>query len=138
MQVIFLDIDGVLNSSLTLKTLRNNKTGMDKGLVAIFNDIVERTGAKVVLSSTWRIFPYWRSAMKIGGVRAQFLDKTAYIPGQTRGYEVKRWLKKHPEVEKYAILDDDDDFYPYQPLFRVKDGLDVKTAEEVIKYLHDN
>lgn len=31
-----------------------------------------------------------------------------------RGYEIEEWLNKHPEVENYVILDDDDDMLDSQ------------------------
>jgi hypothetical protein len=31
-----------------------------------------------------------------------------------RGHEVEYWLDEHPEVEKYVIFDDDNDFLPHQ------------------------
>ena len=62
MKVIFLDIDGVLNcigSFNRTKTRFNGFVGMDPTLVARFNSLVEKTGARVVLSSTWRLDPKW-------------------------------------------------------------------------------
>lgn len=35
-----------------------------------------------------------------------------------RGNEIAAWMKNHPEVSSYVILDDCDDFYEYQPLVR--------------------
>lgn len=54
-----------------------------------------------------------------------------------RGDEINAWLKDHPEVTKYAILDDDCDFYDDQPLFQTtfQYGLTDEIAEAVIKHL---
>lgn len=64
------------------------------------------------------------------------IDVTPTLSG-IRGDEVNAWLAKHPEVEKYAILDDDSDFYPDQPLFKTSftGGLTDDIAEKVIEYL---
>ena len=58
MKVIFLDIDGVLNSEQTIVQEMKN-TGkfsrFSKSLVDEFNRIIFETDAKIVLSSSWRI-----------------------------------------------------------------------------------
>ena len=56
MKVIFLDIDGVLNCSKTHNP-RNLPYVIDPKLLKRFERLLERTGAKVVLSSTWRYDP---------------------------------------------------------------------------------
>jgi histidinol phosphatase-like enzyme len=53
MKVIFLDIDGVLNCHKTPNP-RKFPYVIDDGLLARFRQLIERTGASVVLSSTWR------------------------------------------------------------------------------------
>ena len=35
-----------------------------------------------------------------------------------RGDETKEWLANHPQVERYAILDDGSDFHEDQPHFK--------------------
>jgi hypothetical protein len=42
-----------------------------------------------------------------------------------RGHEVEYWLDEHPEVEKYVIFDDDNDFLPHQR------GNFVRTANNI-------
>jgi HAD domain in Swiss Army Knife RNA repair proteins len=56
MKVIFLDIDGVLNCHKTPNP-RKFPYVIDDGLLARFRQLIERTGASVVLSSTWRYDP---------------------------------------------------------------------------------
>jgi hypothetical protein len=53
MNAIFLDIDGVLNCNSTPNP-RNFPYIVEGRLVAIFQDLVRRTSATVVLSSTYR------------------------------------------------------------------------------------
>ena len=64
MKVIFLDIDGVLNSSIDFFELRkfghpvNEIKGskvINRGHLALLQQIIEDTDAKIVLSSTWRM-----------------------------------------------------------------------------------
>lgn len=61
MKLIFLDIDGVLNTSQTFKRryYEYKKTGkynleIDEFRLNYLRQIVEATNAKIVLSSTWR------------------------------------------------------------------------------------
>jgi len=55
MQVLFLDIDGVLNTAKYIQ--EHGAKDVDPHKAVILNDIVKRTGVKVVLSSTWREDP---------------------------------------------------------------------------------
>lgn len=58
MKVIFLDIDGVLNSDAMLKRKPypncHGLTGIDKYAVKKLKAIVEATDAKIVLTSSWK------------------------------------------------------------------------------------
>lgn len=58
MKLIFLDIDGVLLSGNYMDKLdqegQSNWKVFDPECVKAFNDLVQLTGAKVVVSSTWR------------------------------------------------------------------------------------
>ena len=57
MKVIFLDIDGVLNCKKTRPTHANSHTWSISVCLVRFKRLLEKTGAKVVLSSTWRYDP---------------------------------------------------------------------------------
>jgi histidinol phosphatase-like enzyme len=63
MKVIFLDIDGVLNCDHTANP-RKFPYVVDKKLLARFKKLLSRTGAKVVLSSSWRLDPVGLLAAK--------------------------------------------------------------------------
>jgi hypothetical protein len=143
MKVLFLDIDGVLNRVGT----RNRTTtrwksyiGMEPELVARCNNLVEETDAQVVLSSVWRLDDDWRETMKANGLTFEFLDRTPKLSTGIRGDEVAIWLANHPEVEQYAIVDDDGDFYLSQPLVQTSyhDGLTEEMARRIAALLHDN
>ena len=56
MKIIFLDIDGVLNCTRTPNP-RKFPYIVDQGLLKRFLTLRERTGAEVVLASTWRYEP---------------------------------------------------------------------------------
>lgn len=117
MRVIFLDIDGVLNSEKTF--LSKNKQNPDilpleKEKIELLKYLIDATGAKVVISSSWRI----------GGIKnpvfAKLLSKlkeheipvlgATPVLGTTRGKEIQEWLKSTSEkVSSFVILDDDND-----------------------------
>lgn len=141
MQVIFLDIDGVLNRLGKAEEGRTTTRwrgfiGMETELVNRFNSLVEQLNVNVVLSSTWRLDDDWREEMKANGLTCQFLDKTPHLPGYLRGSEISAWVEGHPEVTKYAIIDDNSDMLPGQPFFQTsyREGLTEEIAQKIINY----
>jgi CO dehydrogenase/acetyl-CoA synthase gamma subunit (corrinoid Fe-S protein) len=134
MKVIFLDIDGVLNSDSTPNP-RKFPYIVDKRMLARFRELVGRTGATVVLSSTWRVDPVGRLAAKFYEV--PFDDICPDVPSAPRCEEMQSWLRQHPEVTRYAVLDDDDDCLDELPLFQPssKTGLTEEIAYGIEEYL---
>lgn len=135
MNVLFLDIDGVVNCKTTQQRY-GPFVGIDPQKVAIVNNIVNETGCVIVLSSSWRLPP----ADMLQHVREHFNihDITPDKRGLTdRGCEVIAWLKEHPEVELHAILDDNSDFHEDQPLFLTswETGITQELADQVIRHL---
>ncbi len=136
MKVLFLDIDGVVNSRRS--SMRAGRiVGIDPDLADRVRRIIAETGCEVVLSSTWRL---WEE--NVAEVRAEVTPElyglTPSIPWSPRGDEVAQWLADHPEVTRYAIVDDNDDFAPDQPLFRTswEVGITDEVADAVIAYLN--
>jgi hypothetical protein len=134
MKVIFLDIDGVLNYDKwyvsneyqKLQWNEDNELDIDPACAERINKICEKTGAKVVISSDWRISWYGTQLrLERGGINPEYiLDKTPEriwinIPGfdHSRGAEINDWLEMHPECEKYVIIDDRTDFKDNQQPF---------------------
>lgn len=118
MNVIFLDVDGVLNSHHWYK--KNHKkhpekcrtdTAIDPRYVRNLKKIIKRTGAKVVLSATCRVSVrtnkthYLRKIFKEYGI--EIYDYTPYT-GMERGIDIQEWLNHHL-VNHIVILDDDSD-----------------------------
>jgi hypothetical protein len=134
MKTVFLDIDGVLNCKRTYNP-RKLPYVAEPALVARFKSLLDRTGAVAVLSSTWRYDPaglfsarYWK---------IPFIDVTPDMPNQPRCDEVLAWLKDHPEVERFVIIDDEDDELDSLPLFQpsAKVGLSEEIARGAEDYL---
>lgn len=135
MKVLFLDIDGVVNSRSTTD-FRNNLYPIDPYMAFLVGKIQLDTGCDVVLSSSWRLHPDGVAAVEERVVKV--IDKTPLIVKGSRGDEINLWLKGHPEVTRHAILDDDSDFYDNQPLFKTtfEYGLTGEIARQVIDYLN--
>ena len=134
MKILFLDMDGVLNSEESFvanhhareeeRFKRNDASvafakefcwplgHISPPLVERLNKIVENTHCKIVLSSSWRIIC---SIEELRGWLTQkgfvyadrLIDKTGQNSKDARGGEIQDWLDAHPEVTKYVILDDD-------------------------------
>jgi hypothetical protein len=130
MKIVFCDFDGVLNSHSFFNSPENQPGpagALDVKAVARLNAIIAKTGAKVVVSSSWR---YGRSVAELQtilnecGFVGEVIDKTvdamevAHIDdisihahtlyvAYARGAEIKQWLDQHPEVEAFVVLDDD-------------------------------
>ncbi len=155
MKVIFLDYDGVINRidppryHTPTRMVGEIMTMAEPELVYRLNLIVDRTGAEIVLSSSWRHFPDWREALKASGVVKPLLDRTPRRADHRkygvaedelcRGHAIQDWLDEHPDVTRYAIIDDSADMLPTQfPNFfktDTADGLTQQIADAVEKHL---
>lgn len=106
MKVLFLDIDGVLNTENTRESiphLQKDYTGLDGRLVDRYLKWLLDKDCEVVLSSDWRKYePFQQHLIENGIV---WLDKTPVFNAH-RGMEIAWWLNQHPEVTECAIIDD--------------------------------
>jgi hypothetical protein len=120
MKVIFLDIDGVLN---VIPQGHDKWGGIFHGhLVNNLKRLIDETGAKIVITSTWRMgnglegmIDMWKERNLPGEV----IDITPnfmvhFNTTLCRGKEIDAYLKEHPEIENYVIIDDDSDMEPHQ------------------------
>ena len=104
MKVIFLDIDGVLNCAKTPNP-RKLPYIADPRLLRRFARLVERSKAKVVLSSTWRYDPAGLFSARHWGIH--FIDVIPDMPGKPRRDEILAWLRHHPRVKRFVVIDDE-------------------------------
>lgn len=125
MKVLFLDFDGVLNSTQsTILSVRQEQDPVhDLCRVACSNLqlIIETVpGLKIVVSSSWRklySLDWLKEHLAKYGVDSSVLiDLTpARFSSRPRGYEIQEWLddykQEHPEdpITHFAIVDDDAD-----------------------------
>lgn len=118
MKIIFLDIDGVLNSELTEEYF-GIYVGIEDSKVELLKQIIDATGAKIVLSSTWRLGRS-RFGRLLEGNREYLNEKLAKYGlevfsqtedlsrhGEQRGKEINDWLEKHDDVDGWLVLDDE-------------------------------
>jgi hypothetical protein len=140
--VLFLDHDSVIclstewGSRFKKQTKAKRKLSQDimslpvdarfdnfnKRAVKVLNEILEKTGAEIVVSSDWKS---WASVNEMGdyyesqGIIKRPIDFTGnMIDGErvtwhrdwdlegTRSLEIQQWLKEHPEVTKWVAIDD--------------------------------
>jgi len=138
MKVLFLDHDGVICLSSNFGTrfkkgkghlkddsVLNRFDNFDKKAINVLNNIVEKTGCEIVVSSDWK---QWATVEEMGeyyehhGIIKKPFDFTTSINDvdvpkdfkwdhnydleQTRCLEIKDWLEKHPEVTHWVAIDD--------------------------------
>lgn len=105
--VIFLDVDGVLNDMGDDNIAEDWDTPSPKHLEPL-KEIVDRTGASIVLTSSWRLYP--RACKRLQEAMAPYgltwIDATREL-GPTRGAEIRDWLHRHPNIQHFVILDDE-------------------------------
>jgi hypothetical protein len=110
-RVLFLDVDGVLNNRHTTDRWQGF-IGIDDDKAKLLDRIVIETGCYIVLSSTWRKqidnVNYLFSRLN-PGTRCMIIGKTPVLHNATRGDEIQEWLDCNPGVERFVIVDDDED-----------------------------
>lgn len=152
MKVIFLDVDGVLNSEeYVKKAIESGINGIESEIdietVKLLKYIIIETGANIVLTSSWRY-------TKNGGDLVKLLNKYEIYPdlapfiNNVRGLEIKKWLQNSGNIEDYVIVDDEvfesfDDIL-LEKLIKISngngisygEGLQKNDAEIIIKRLN--
>lgn len=110
MNVIFLDIDGVLNSKQFVRSLGNKWDGnqFDPKAIECLNRLVIETNADVVISSFWRMI-HSLDELKIiflnYGLNSNIIGKTKVLCGD-RAAEIIDWYNDH-KPDRFVIIDDD-------------------------------
>lgn len=124
-KVIFLDIDGVLN----VMSQERDEYGplFHKQFEDNLRLIIEKTDAKIVISSTWRFdgLKKMREMWKYRNLPGEIISITPseiqvvnrgyceFYDLVKRGHEIQLWMEDNP-VEQYVILDDDIDMLESQ------------------------
>ena len=129
MKIIFLDIDGVLNSDSWNQEHKNEiKNGflVDIEKISLLSKLIKTTKAKIVLHSGWR---FWfdknispirnESAILIKLFKHSGIEIYDLTPDLTteeirkkqkfslvKADEILLWLKNHEDVSSWAVIDD--------------------------------
>lgn len=141
MKVIFLDVDGVLNHGKQIEKVEDDK-------IQLLKQIIDKTGAKIALSSDWR---FWLGAddedmilleRKLSSVGIDIMSSTPMTKHGYRGAEIYQWINEWQgeKIDKFVILDDRDDMRPYmnklvQTSFNL--GLQEKHVRKAIQLLNE-
>jgi hypothetical protein len=124
MKVIFLDIDGVLNSERFLKN--NQDETIDRKNVSILKNVIDKTGSVIVMSSAWRLWfddnmmPKERYSQYLYDILCEFdiklFGKTPDFSTEeirikktfsyVKAKEIIAWLDEYEIVDKYVVIDD--------------------------------
>lgn len=113
-KIIFLDVDGPLipGRAMFLPNQTQIMEVFDPCAVSLINKLCEINGYKLVIHSSWlRIMgekeTYDHCISQ--GLKAEYFDDDAWCEGQInwRYTRVAEWLKRHPDVTEYVILDDE-------------------------------
>ena len=153
-KIIFLDIDGVLNTKWWYTQMDRNtprdKYGyaFDPKAVANLRRVVEETGAGIVISSSWKCMglsqmeDMWDERNlpgKVVGITPNSVSDELLVDTDIdsmelfhiRGEEIKEWLIKHGKhVSHYVIIDDMDNMLPEQQSHFVQTNPEVGITED--------
>lgn len=164
-KIIFLDIDGVLNhrsyyeregwQDALAKKYGWPQSDIDSETVKILNRIISETGAKVVISSTWRLgHPpvKMQQLLELRGFVGTVIGATGTARQEwaVRGNEIMAWQIENADklpnkygryFTNYVILDDDNDMLLWQQDYFInttsKYGLTNELADRAIEILNE-
>jgi len=156
MKLIFLDVDGVLNHSgwlgkrgdtdLPVDSPEWFALELDSMCVSRLNELITRTGAKVVVSSVWRCgktIGSLQAILECAGFTGEVIGKTPHLGGE-RGEEIAEWLEDSHKLyglepfESFVILDDDSDMgalIPFLVQTSFESGLQQDHVERAVSLL---
>ncbi|WP_160672122.1 HAD domain-containing protein [Clostridium sp. C8-1-8] len=124
MKIIFLDVDGVLNTEGFLND--NPGVAIDYWKISILKYIIKKTGALIVMSSGWRLWfddnmmPTEAYSQQLYDIfrenRLEIYDKTPDFStdeirerktfSHVKAKEIVAWLEDNKDIEKYVVIDD--------------------------------
>lgn len=146
MKVIFLDFDGVI-------TTLESRWNIDSEKCKLVKRICDETGAKIVISSSWRKSNLEYTMKQFSKESFLLYDyvidvtKRLSISGSAsitipRGVEILEYIESHDSITNYVILDDDTDMLLWQRNHFVHtntyEGINEKNVEQAIKILNMN
>lgn len=114
MNVIFLDFNGVLDTS-------SNMDVIDEGNLMRLKELTQLTQAKVVISSSLKNSYYYtgRYSRLLQSIIDTLLENGIDVIGitpkaESREEEIQLYLSNHPEIDNFCIIDDDYDMSSFK------------------------
>ena len=120
MKLIFLDVDGVLNYRGSTSRSPSGCLGIDSDKVKLLRQIIDQTGAIVILTSTWKTDWFPSAFIEDLPRDGQYLERSlakhrVFIRAKTddtsweeRGAGILSYIKNCGEkVDSFVILDDE-------------------------------
>ena len=153
-KILFLDFDGVMVTDRYQEQMMASNsplqdcygTKFDPVCVECLRQIVDKSGADIVVTSTWKMSKGLKGIQKMWEARSlpgKVIGITPDIDLIHRGDEIDAWLAECKANCRYAIIDDCpiQDFFNEQQqqfLFKVDErtGLDESTMLNVVEYLN--
>lgn len=117
--ILFLDCDGVLNRC------NSSGHGLESDKLDLLKEIIDATGARIVVSSTWRLYPHMLKRLSLAlverGMEIYSTTPDLTTPAERHGLhravprfaEISYWLTdNHEDPARCVILDDEKDMGP--------------------------
>lgn len=154
-KIIFLDIDGVLNTKYWYNQMSRStpkdKYGyaFDPNAVANLKRIIDETGADIVISSSWKSLELtelenmWQERCLPGtvlGITPNSVSDELLLNADLdnmelfhiRGEEIKEWLSRHGKnISNYVIIDDVDNMLPEQQKYFIQTNPEMGITEDI-------
>jgi hypothetical protein len=117
-KIIFLDVDGVLNSYRNVvadggfpfpkgsgrdQDPRHREENLDRLAIGMIRRLCAEFDAQIVLHSTWRMHT---DAVEFGK-RVNLPIIGATDPQRAKPVSIRTWLAENPDVKNYLVIDDD-------------------------------
>jgi len=145
MKIIFLDIDGVLNTwGHKNATYLKCNSHIEPELIRNLEKIIEKTNSHIVISSSW----HWEAKELLKENGFKYIDLIIDVTPREqrwRGEQIRQWLKNSSFIDNYVVIDDESfdicgEYCNAIPKDKVvqtdyKKGLTIKKVMEVVNKL---
>lgn len=134
MRILFLDIDGVLNSTFYQK--KNIPVVLEEKKLNLLIKIIKLTQAKIVLTSLRKNFDWDNLVESFAKYEIELFDKTPNLLFN-KEKEINAWLNNN-SINSYVVVDDMDLSYAFKDKFiKINPyfGLTNSKVEQIIKQL---
>ena len=138
MKVMFLDYDGVVNipmwdskGKVCNFSFPSDSTVNNFQAVQWISEFCQKFDYKIVITSSWRRKDNYADCLRNGGLREgiEILGRTDILDNVDwrikRGCEIEKYIKDHPDIDYYIIIDDENIALDCQKLHFVQTNANV-------------